>query len=229
MVDETKLEGLGRYLSNGQVHEINHLELEAVWHDKIYQIENKSATMTGDKAVGGANGVANIQAKELGDRTEWLYMALNNILSYLYSYTPEGSTKIRTVISAEKPDDPTKLWLKISGETETDVNPEVMVRFENGEVFNIFDGKTIFTIDGIRYALVGENDVENYSPIVPTIPSDTTSGGEDTLPSDTVPADDTLPGGNDTITIPGGDDDTNWADQHDVDTLISDIWGDDDG
>ena len=190
----------------------------------------------GDKYIGGADGLSNLQAQQLGNRTEWLYMALNNILAYLYSYTPECSTKVRAVISPEQPDDPTKLWLKISGETETDVNPEVMVKFENGESFNLFDGKTIFTIDGIRYALVGENDVENYSPIVPIVPSDTASGGSDTLPSDTLPADDTvpadetLPGDNDTITIPGGDDDdTSWADQHDVDTLISDIWGDDDG
>ena len=133
---------------------------------------------------------------------------------------------MRVVSSPDRPDDPSKLWIKFSGETEIDNNPEAMITLDSGEVFNLFDGKTIFTVNGMKYALVGENDEDNYKPTLPS--------GDDTVPTDTIPADDTTSGGDDTVpsdTVPSGNDDdaTLWAGQEDFDTLLSDLWGDDNG
>ena len=233
MIDINNVEGLGWVVATGKKHQINHLELEPSWEPEIYQIESKKIDkstnkdiMTGDKAIGGANGLANVQAKQLGNRTEWLYNAFTYLLTYLQNYTPDGATKVKAVISATKSDDPAKLWLQVEGEN-TDTNPELIMTTEDDEQFNFFDGKTIIEIDGMRYALVGENaGLEDGNPFV-TLPGgdDTQPGGQDTIPSseDTVPVDVTIPAD----TVPSGEDDDNYAGQSDYDTLLSDLFGGD--
>ena len=244
MVDIKKIEGLGSVVATGKTHQINYLDLSPEWEPLIYQIESKERDnfsnkeiMTGDKAVGGANGLANVQAKQLGNRTEWLYNAFNYLLTYLQNYTPDGATKVQALISADKPDDNNKLWLQVEGEA-ADANPELIMTTEDGEQFNFFDGKTIIEIDGMRYALVGENaGLEEGNQFV-TLPggNDTQSSGDtdtiqssvDTVPAsseDTISAEVTLPAD----TVPSGNDDDNYAGQSDYDTLINDLWGDDNG
>ena len=225
MIDINKVEGLGWVVATGKKHKINHLELEPSWEPEIYQIESKEIDkstnkdiMTGDKAVGGANGLANVQAKQLGNRTEWLYNAVSYILNYLKEYTPDGASKIQSVFSPEKPADSKILWFKVN-EEEADANSELIITTEDGEQFDLFDGKTIITVGGIRYALVGANaGIDTDTVAFPTIPS---SNNDDTVPSgnDTVPADI-----DETISA----DDDNYAGQSDYDTLLPDLFGSDD-
>lgn len=65
-VNENNLVGVGEDTATGERHEIRHLPEEAVWHDGIYQIERN------DEIIGGAGGVANVQARQLGERTAYL-------------------------------------------------------------------------------------------------------------------------------------------------------------
>lgn len=51
---------------SGTRHTINHLPVTADWEPDIYQIES------GDYPMGGRNGIANVQANQLGNRTEYL-------------------------------------------------------------------------------------------------------------------------------------------------------------
>lgn len=45
------------------------------WSDGIYQLE------TEDEVMGGENGIDNLQAKQLGARTQWLKKQLDNVIS----------------------------------------------------------------------------------------------------------------------------------------------------
>ena len=50
----------------GTRHTINHLPETEDWEPEIYQIES------GDYPKGGRNGIANVQANQLGNRTKYL-------------------------------------------------------------------------------------------------------------------------------------------------------------
>ena len=203
-MNELDYSGRHRLTPTGEPHAIKHLNEVAEWVDGVYLIENE------DDGEGGEFGLANIQAQALSNRTQFLLThiqkltyQLNAVLSYLNSYTPDGATKIRSVISPTPPD-PSKLWLKFNDTDSVENDPSVNVTLSNGETFDLFDGKTIVTVNGIKYALITEN----------------ASIGGDDLPAPTVPADDI------DDTLPADDDATIWADQNDIDTLLADIWRD---
>ena len=65
-VNENNLVGVGEDTATGERHEIRHLPEEPVWHEGIYQIERN------DEIIGGAGGVANVQARQLAERTSYL-------------------------------------------------------------------------------------------------------------------------------------------------------------
>ena len=65
-VNENNLVGVGEDTETGERHEIRHLPEEPVWHEGIYQIERN------DEIIGGAGGVANVQARQLAERTSYL-------------------------------------------------------------------------------------------------------------------------------------------------------------
>lgn len=188
--------------------------------------------LNGDPMDGGLNGPVNIALQGLVDRSELtktvvalLEAKVAAIQNYLREYTPSGALKVKTVASPTRPSDTSKLWLCFSGETKTDTDPKIMVTLDSGEVFNLLDGKTLFTVDGMKYAPVGDSDDAEFDVTIPggeiTLPADTTPSSEDTLPSDTVPSD-TVP--SDTVpsdTVDGGDE--QWADDNDIATLIGDL------
>ena len=58
--------GFGIDPKTGKRHTINHLPKVAEWQDEIYQYEQK------DKLIGGEDGIDNLQAQELANRTEYL-------------------------------------------------------------------------------------------------------------------------------------------------------------
>lgn len=58
--------GIGIDPKTGRRHEIKYLPKDADWEDAIYQFEQK------DKLIGGADGIDNVQAQQLSNRTEYL-------------------------------------------------------------------------------------------------------------------------------------------------------------
>jgi len=58
--------GIGIDPKTGRRHEIKYLPKDADWEDAIYQFEQK------DKLIGGVDGIDNVQAQQLSNRTEYL-------------------------------------------------------------------------------------------------------------------------------------------------------------
>lgn len=58
--------GIGIDPKTGRRHEIKYLPKDADWEDAIYQFEQK------DKLIGGVDGIDNVQAQMLANRTEYL-------------------------------------------------------------------------------------------------------------------------------------------------------------
>lgn len=58
--------GIGIDPKTGRRHAINYLPKDADWEEAIYQFEQK------DKLIGGVDGIDNIQAQQLSNRTEYL-------------------------------------------------------------------------------------------------------------------------------------------------------------
>ena len=58
--------GIGIDPKTGRRHEIKYLPKDANWEDAIYQFEQK------DKLIGGVDGIDNVQAQQLSNRTEYL-------------------------------------------------------------------------------------------------------------------------------------------------------------
>ena len=58
--------GIGIDPKTGRRHEIKYLPKDADWEDAIYQFEQK------DKLIGGVDGIDNVQAQMLSNRTEYL-------------------------------------------------------------------------------------------------------------------------------------------------------------
>jgi hypothetical protein len=50
-----------------------HLDETDTWEEGIYQLEDT------DPVQGGAEGIDNLQAKQLGNRTRWLYERLREL------------------------------------------------------------------------------------------------------------------------------------------------------
>lgn len=66
-INENDIIGYGPSTEDSsQRHSINHLPEEPTWEPEIYRLE------TNDYVVGGGDGVANLQARQLAHRTAWL-------------------------------------------------------------------------------------------------------------------------------------------------------------
>lgn len=157
------IEGLRRS-KNGIPRNLTYLPQQAEWIDQIFQIEN------GDEAVGGYNGVANIQAQQLANRTNYLLEVVNGILKFLNQYTADGKLKLTVGIGTSNEG----IQLHIPGLEDAD--PNLQVTFDDNSQNNLLDGNTIIETGGIEYALIGGNDDTS---------TDTTISPTDTIQSDT--------------------------------------------
>lgn len=77
---------------SGSRHTINHLPEEQVWEEDIYCIE------TGDYVVGGLNGVSNLQARQLTNRTAWLKKRAEDLQNAIDALQP-GSDRYDELIA----------------------------------------------------------------------------------------------------------------------------------
>lgn len=170
--------GFGISSLTGKPHEIRHLPKDSAWEKGIYQLE------FGDKVLGGVDGIDNLQAQQLANRTEWLF----NFIQYLdWRITDNvkknlmaSESEIKQIIKG------TYVQTGIDGEGETNgVATEA-------EVEAIINGTYTSTPDdGIEKYLVGEiptvaeiqaiidgsyihidSDTEETKPTKPKLPSD---------------------------------------------------------
>lgn len=85
-INENDFVGFGPAADNaGARHNINHLPDVAEWEELIYQLE------TGDYVVGGANGIANLQPRQLANRTKYLKQKLEELRTAMESLQPGTS------------------------------------------------------------------------------------------------------------------------------------------
>ena len=204
MLNEEIYSGRHKNTPTGAPHKIKHLNEVSEWVEGIYLIEND------DDGDGGEHGLANLQAQELANRTQFLLSHIRTltsqmaaVLNYLNDYTPDGAVKIRSVISPTQPENG-KLWLKFDDTTQLESDTSVNVTLSTDESFDLFDGKTIVEVGGMKYALIKDNATISGSEGVPA-----------TLPPDTLPPD-TTPSGEESATI--------WAGNPDIETLMAELW-----
>ena len=82
-INENDFVGFGPAADNaGARHTINHLPETEDWEDEIYQIE------TGDYVVGGGNGIANLQARQMANRTKFLKKKIEELRTAMEAIQP---------------------------------------------------------------------------------------------------------------------------------------------
>ena len=83
--------GFGIDPTTGRRHAIKYLPKDEDWEDKIYQFEHK------DKLIGGVDGIDNLQAQQLANRTEYLKKTLAETKTELEREISEkGATGVST-------------------------------------------------------------------------------------------------------------------------------------
>lgn len=92
-INENDFIGFGPAVDNaGARHTINHLPETEEWEDEIYQIE------TGDYVVGGGNGVANLQPRQLANRTAYLKKKIQELREAMEAIQP-GTDKYDEIMA----------------------------------------------------------------------------------------------------------------------------------
>lgn len=82
-INENDFIGFGPAADNaGARHTINHLPETEEWEPEVYQIE------TGDYVVGGGNGVANLQPRQLANRTAYLKKKIEELRTAMEAIQP---------------------------------------------------------------------------------------------------------------------------------------------
>lgn len=143
MIDETKYSGRHNQTPTGEAHEIQHLNLEALW-SPVYLIEDE------DAADGGEYGLANLQAQELGNRTELLLEKIRALERIVYARTEDGAKRVLVQQSKTKPSESNRAWL-ISASNEVVLNPEARLTLEGGEVVSLYDTGARATVENVVY------------------------------------------------------------------------------
>ena len=103
---------------------MNHLIEQDVWEAGIYQIEKT------DRVVGGPDGISNIQAKQLANRTQYLKQRIAKVVTDMRPYlVPVGSIMLwGSVVLPEG-------WLELNGQTfSVTENPELAKLYPGGKL-----------------------------------------------------------------------------------------------
>lgn len=92
-INENDFIGFGPAVDNaGARHTINHLPETEEWEPEVYQIE------TGDYVVGGGNGVANLQPRQLANRTAYLKKKIQELRKAMEAIQP-GTDKYDEIMA----------------------------------------------------------------------------------------------------------------------------------
>lgn len=117
MVDETKYIGFAVDPATGKRHVLRHLHRESSWEPEVYQYED------GDKLIGGEDGIDNLPAQQLANRTEFLRDLSIKLLGAVKALSRQNKLLLRLVpvqetigtrISASQPHDGSA-WIKPEG------------------------------------------------------------------------------------------------------------------
>lgn len=175
-IQEQDYVGFGIDPTTGNRHAIKHLPEQAVWEDGIYQIEQ------GDKVMGGTDGISNLPAAQLANRTAYLYQMNKELLAtakrlsrtcnMLVRLVPVDSI-IDTKVASQAPDDGSawiypeggivncaespKILLEDSDTGKTMENPVALIEVSDGRVIRV--GSEWVPLDEVDMVYVGDSHV----------------------------------------------------------------------
>ena len=125
---------------SGVRHTINHLPAVVVWEPDVYQMEN------GDYMIGGRNGVMNLQAQQLLNRTEYLKKAEEDLKAQLEATQP-GTEKYDELVKRINALDANKENNRINHLERLMANAYLAFQMANIDPDG-YDGMIVETFDG---------------------------------------------------------------------------------
>lgn len=125
---------------SGVRHTINHLPAVVAWEPDVYQMEN------GDYMIGGRNGVMNLQAQQLLNRTEYLKKAEEDLKAQLEATQP-GTEKYDELVKRINALDANKENNRINHLERLMANAYLAFQMANIDPDG-YDGMIVETFDG---------------------------------------------------------------------------------
>lgn len=125
---------------SGVRHTINHLPAVVAWEPDVYQMEN------GDYMIGGRNGVMNLQAQQLTNRTEYLKKVEEDLKAQLDATQP-GTEKYDELVKRIEALDANKQNNRINHLERLMANAYLAFQMANIDPDG-YDGMIVETFDG---------------------------------------------------------------------------------